>query len=156
MPLEIGSGPPEERKRVILFHGRLVYDPPTSVPPVTVTVITKNEADALRSVAWADEIIVVDAESTDDTVAIARQFTERVFVRSWNGYVEQKNHAASLATHDWIFSLDADERVTDELRDEIRTLLRSEPTMRGYRMPRVSFYLGRWMRTTDMYPDYQL
>ena len=130
------------------------------MPPVSAIVITKNEsdaiADALKSLAWADEIIVVDAESTDNTVAIARQFTERVYVRAWNGYIDQKNHAATLATHDWIFSLDADERVTDELSAEIRALLQSEPPVRGYRMPRVSFYLGRWMRTTDMYPDYQL
>jgi glycosyltransferase involved in cell wall biosynthesis len=130
------------------------------VPPVTATIITKDEADtiadALRSLAWADEIIVVDAESTDETVAIARQFTSRVYVRAWKGYVDQKNHAASLATHDWIFSLDADERVPQELADEIRALLASEPKVRGFRMPRVSFYLGRWMRTTDMYPDYQL
>jgi (heptosyl)LPS beta-1,4-glucosyltransferase len=130
------------------------------VPPVTVTVITKNEAealaDALRSVAWADEIIVVDAESTDETVAIARQFTERVYVRPWNGYVDQKNHAASLASHDWIFSLDADERVTPQLAEEIRAVMAGEPSASGYRVPRVSFYLGRWMRTTDMYPDFQL
>jgi (heptosyl)LPS beta-1,4-glucosyltransferase len=130
------------------------------VPPVTATIITKDEADtiadALRSLAWADEIIVVDAESTDETVTIARQFTSRVYVRAWKGYVDQKNHAASLATHDWIFSLDADERVPRELADEIRALLKSEPKVRGFRMPRVSFYLGRWMRTTDMYPDYQL
>ena len=130
------------------------------MPPVSAIVITKNEADAiadaLTSLAWADEIIVVDALSTDDTAAIARRFTERVYERPWNGYVDQKNHAASLAAHDWIFSLDADERVPDDLSAEIRALLRSEPAARGYRMPRVSFYLGRWMRTTDMYPDYQL
>lgn len=130
------------------------------MPPVTATVITKNEADAigdaLKSLSWADELIVVDAESTDDTVAIARQFTDRVYVRPWNGYVEQKNHAASLAIHDWIFSLDADERVTPALSAEIREVLSAEPREAGYRMPRVSFYLGRWMRTTDMYPDYQL
>jgi glycosyltransferase involved in cell wall biosynthesis len=130
------------------------------VPRVTATVITKNEADsiadALTSLSWTDEIIVVDADSTDDTVAIARTFTDRVFVRAWTGYVDQKNHAASLATHDWIFSLDADERVPEELSAEIRALLSSEPKLRGFRMPRVSFYLGRWMRTTDMYPDYQL
>ena len=128
--------------------------------PVSAIVITKNEADAiadaLKSLSWADEIIVVDAESTDHTVALARQFTERVYVRAWKGYVDQKNHAATLATHDWIFSLDADERVTPELSAEIGALLQSEPAARGYRMPRVSFYLGRWMRTTDMYPDYQL
>jgi glycosyltransferase involved in cell wall biosynthesis len=130
------------------------------VPPVTVTVITKNEADALadalRSVAWADEIIVVDAESTDGTVDIARQFTDRVYVRPWNGYVDQKNHAASLATNNWIVSLDADERVTPALAEEIRLLLATEPASHGYRMPRVSSYFGRWIRTTDMYPDYQL
>lgn len=130
------------------------------MPPVTATVITKNEADAiadaLKSLAWADEIIVIDAESTDDTVAIARQFTDRVYVRAWNGYVDQKNYAASLASHDWIFSLDADERVTPELSAEIHAVLSADPPQAGYRMPRVSFYLGRWMRTTDMYPDYQL
>lgn len=130
------------------------------MPNVTVTIITKNEAadiaDALKSVAWADELIVVDAESTDDTVPIARQFTDRVYVRQWSGYIDQKNHAASLATNDWIFSLDADERVTPQLSEEIRSVLAKEPAWRGYRMPRVSFHLGRWMRTTDMYPDYQL
>ena len=130
------------------------------MPPVTATVITKNEADAiadaLKSLSWADEIIVVDAESSDDTVSIARQFTDRVYIRPWNGYVEQKNHAASLASHDWIFSLDADERVTPALSAEVRTVLASDPPVAGFRMPRVSFYLGRWMRTTDMYPDYQL
>jgi glycosyltransferase involved in cell wall biosynthesis len=130
------------------------------VPPVSATVIAKNESDAigdaLQSLAWADEIIVVDAESTDDTVAIARRYTERVYVRPWSGYVEQKNYAAELATHDWIFSLDADERVPEALATEIRELLSASPSCWGYRMPRVSFYLGRWMRTTDMYPDYQL
>jgi (heptosyl)LPS beta-1,4-glucosyltransferase len=130
------------------------------MPPVTAIIITKNEAeaiaDALGSVSWADEVIVVDAESTDDTVKIARQFTDRVYVRPWNGYIEQKNHAASLATNDWILSLDADERASAELKDEIKRVLSGSPAADGYRMPRVSFHLGRWMRTTDMYPDYQL
>ena len=135
---------------------------PLDVPPVpvTVTVITKNEsealADALRSVSWAAEIIVIDAESTDDTVAIARQFTDKVHVRPWIGYIDQKNHAASLATNDWIFSLDADERATPELAQEIKEVLAAGATASGYRMPRVSLYFGRWIRTTDMYPDYQL
>jgi len=83
------------------------------VPKLSVTVITKNESAhisaALASVRWADEIIVVDSESTDDTVALARQVTERVVVRPWAGYVAQKNFAASLASHDWILSLDAEE-----------------------------------------------
>ena len=76
-------------------------------------------------------------------------------VRDWPGYVEQKNHAASLAQHDWIFSLDADERIPAALAGEIRELLKGEPPHRAYRVPRVTFHLGRWIRTTDFYPDFQ-
>jgi glycosyltransferase involved in cell wall biosynthesis len=126
---------------------------------LSVTIITKNEAadigDALASVAWADEIIVIDSQSTDDTVAIARRFTGRVVVREWPGYVEQKNHAASLASHDWILSLDADERVTPELAEEIKAAMSSAPREAAFRIPRVTWHLGGWVRTTDWYPDYQ-
>jgi glycosyltransferase involved in cell wall biosynthesis len=127
---------------------------------LTVTVITRNEsrniAAALESVSWADEVIVVDARSTDDTVAIARSLATRVETRDWPGYGAQKNYAASLASHDWILSIDADERVTPELAGEIRTLLNGTPGAPGYRIPRIAFYLGRWIRSTDWYPDYQL
>jgi glycosyltransferase involved in cell wall biosynthesis len=130
------------------------------VPKLTVTVITRNEAAnieaALASVAWADEIVVVDADSSDETAAIARTRAARVEVRPWPGFSAQKNYAASLASHDWILSLDADERVTPALASEIQSLLRSEPPHRGYRVPRISHYLGRWIRGTDWYPDYQL
>jgi glycosyltransferase involved in cell wall biosynthesis len=132
------------------------------VPKLSVIVITKNEAaqigPALESVAWADERIVVDAESTDDTATIARQHGARVEVRGWPGYAAQKNHAASLASHDWLLSLDADERVTPELAAEIRALLAGEadPPKRGYRMPRVTYAFDRWIRTSDWYPDRQL
>jgi glycosyltransferase involved in cell wall biosynthesis len=130
------------------------------VPGLSVTVITRNEAAdieaALRSVAWADERIVVDSRSTDDTVAIARRFADRVEVRDWPGYVAQKNYAASIARHDWILSLDADERVTPALEAEIRALLASDPPHPAYRVPRVTWHLGRWIRSTDWYPDYQL
>jgi glycosyltransferase involved in cell wall biosynthesis len=129
------------------------------VPSVSVTIITLNEADhiaaAIDSTAWADEIIVVDSGSSDETVAIARGKGARVEVRAWTGWVDQKNYAAGLASHDWVFSLDADERVTPALATEIRTVLREEPAARGYRVPRVTFHLGRWIRTTDFYPDFQ-
>jgi glycosyltransferase involved in cell wall biosynthesis len=127
---------------------------------LSVTVITKNEAadigDALASVAWADEIVVVDSHSSDDTVAIARRYTDRVIARDWPGYGNQKNYAASIASHDWILSLDADERVTPALADEIRRVLAGAPTESGFRIPRVTWHLGRWIRTTDWYPDPQL
>jgi glycosyltransferase involved in cell wall biosynthesis len=130
------------------------------VPKVTATLVTRNEASnigaALASVAWADEVVVVDAESTDDTVRIAEAAGARIDVRSWPGYSAQKNYAASIAAHDWILSLDADERVTPSLAGEITALLATEPQRRGYRIPRLSHYLGRWIRGTDWYPDYQL
>src|SRR4030095_655430 len=130
------------------------------VPKLSVTVITRNEAadigDALTSVAWADEIVVGDSHSSDDTVAIARRHTDRVVVRDWPGYIDQKNYAASIASHDWILALAADERVTPELRREIEALLASSPPRAAYRMPRVTWHLGRWIRTTDWYPDFQL
>jgi glycosyltransferase involved in cell wall biosynthesis len=130
------------------------------VPKLSVTVITKNEAAdlsaALESVVWADEIVVVDSESTDDTIAIARAFTERVAIRPWSGYVDQKNHAASLATHDWILSLDADERVTPALAREIQAQMATGPTHAAFRIPRVTWHLGRWIRSTDWYPDHQI
>jgi glycosyltransferase involved in cell wall biosynthesis len=130
------------------------------VPKLSVTIITKNEAAnleaALASVAWADEIIVVDAESTDETVAIARRFTDHVIVRPWPGFVDQKNHAATLASHDWILSLDADERVTPALADEIKAVMSGSPNAAAYRVPRVAWHLGRWIRTTDWYPDHQV
>ncbi len=129
------------------------------MPKLSVTVVAKNEAadlgEALASVAWADEIVVVDSHSSDETVAIARQHTDRVVVHDWLGHIEQKNYAASLASHDWILSLDADERVTPALAAEIRAALAAEPVHAAFRIPRVTWHLGRWVRSTDWYPDHQ-
>jgi glycosyltransferase involved in cell wall biosynthesis len=127
---------------------------------LTVTVITRNEAAniaaALESVAWADEIVVVDSHSEDDTVEIAKRCATRVEIRDWAGYSAQKNFAAGLASNDWILSLDADERVTPALAQEIQELMRRGPDAGGYRISRVTWYLGRWLHSTDWYPDYQL
>jgi glycosyltransferase involved in cell wall biosynthesis len=130
------------------------------VTKLTVTVITHNEAPsiaaALESVSWADEIVVIDSHSTDETAALARRYTSEVELRDWAGYGPQKNYAADRASHDWILSLDADERLTPELGAEIRELMHRGPAAQGYRIPRVSYYLGRWIRSTDWYPDLHL
>ena len=129
------------------------------MPKCSVTIITLNEAAhigaAIDSVAWADEVLVVDCGSADATTEIARAKGATVVHRDWSGWIDQKNFAAERAANDWIFSLDADERVPAPLAGEIRELLSGEPPMRGYRVPRVTFHLGRWIRTTDFYPDYQ-
>jgi glycosyltransferase involved in cell wall biosynthesis len=130
------------------------------VAKLSVTIITLNEAAhigaCLAAVAWADEVLVVDSGSADGTADLARARGARVIVKDWPGYAAQKNFAAGEATHDWILSVDADERVTPELAAEIRQLLATEPEPAGFRIPRVAWHLGRWIRTTDWYPDPQL
>lgn len=125
---------------------------------LSIIVITKNEADAIRdclsSVAWADEIVVVDSGSSDATVAICREFTDKVVVREWPGFGAQKNHALSLAAGDWVFSIDADERVTPELRAEIEAAMRDSGERRAFRTPRLSSFCGRFMQHGGWRPDY--
>jgi glycosyltransferase involved in cell wall biosynthesis len=127
---------------------------------VSVTIITRDEAAhigaCLASVGWADERIVVDSGSTDGTADLARTSGARVIVREWPGYSAQKNFAAEQASHDWILSLDADERVPPDLAAEIQARLGTEPPEAGFRIPRVTWHFDRWIRTTDWYPDPQL
>lgn len=127
---------------------------------ITATVIALNEESrigaALASLAWADEIVVVDSGSTDRTVEIASGFTDRVLHNPWPGYAEQKNHAAAAASHDWIFSLDADEVVTDRLAASIRQLRERGAGAAGYRTARVAWYIDRWVRYGGWYPDWQV
>ncbi len=126
---------------------------------LSVILITKNEAANIRacleSVAWADEIIVVDSGSSDDTVAIAHEFTPRVYAHDWPGFGAQKNRALGYATNEWVFSIDADERVTPELRAAIEAVLRKDDgTCSAYRVSRLSSYCGRFMRHSGWYPDH--
>src|SRR5215472_8127803 len=128
---------------------------------ISATVITFNEERnieaALQSLAWADEIVVIDSESTDSTVEIARRFTDRIYVRSWPGYSAQKTFAAGQASHDWILNLDADERVSDSLAAEILKLKSGrDPECAAFEMPRRAFYLGRWIKHCGWYPDYKV
>jgi glycosyltransferase involved in cell wall biosynthesis len=128
--------------------------------PLSVVVITKNEESRIRecleSVSWASEIIVLDDSSTDKTVEIAKEFTPRVYSRAMDIEGKHRNYAYALASHEWILSLDADERVTPELRDEIQALLSSGPTCNGYAIPRKNYVGQYWARYGGMYPSAQL
>ncbi len=126
---------------------------------ISVTIIAYNEEENIRecleSVKWADEIVVVDAGSKDKTVEISREYTDKVFINPWPGHYQQKNFAIDKTSHLWIFSIDADERVTPELRKEIETIL-TNPSFNGYLFPRKNFFLGKWMRHGGWYPDHVL
>lgn len=129
---------------------------------IAAVIITKNEekniAACLESVAWADERIVVDAESGDRTVAIAKPLATQVHVRPWPGYGPQKNFGMEQARSEWILIVDADERITPELRDEIQSALKAGPAadVAGFEIPRKNYFYGRWIRGGGIYPDCQL
>lgn len=129
---------------------------------IAAVIITKDEeqniADCLESVRWADERIVVDAESRDRTVELAKAALSQVFVRPWPGYGPQKNFGIDQAGSDWILVVDADERVTDGLRQEIQALLAGGPPadIGGYEIPRRNYFYGKWIQGGGLYPDYQL
>lgn len=130
------------------------------MPTLSVILITKNEAanirDCLQSVAWADEIIVVDSGSGDDTADIARAMGAQVYVHvDWPGFGPQKNRALGYASKEWVFSIDADERVTPELRAEIQQAMRTGKAD-GYYCPRLSQFCGRFIHHSGWYPDYVL
>lgn len=126
---------------------------------LSVVLITKNEAENIRacleSVRWADEIIVVDSGSTDGTVEICREFTPHVHLHDWPGFGRQKNRALDYATQDWVFSIDADERVTPELRAQLERAM-AEARYDGYYLPRFSQFCGTFIRHCGWYPDYVL
>ncbi len=126
-------------------------------PAISVTVRTFNEEgnirDCLESVTWADEIIVVDAQSTDRTVAIAREYTDRVIVRPWAGHIATSQFATDQAANLWVFSIDADERVSPALRDEILALDLDATPHDAFDMPRLHYFMRRWIRHSGWYPD---
>ena len=129
---------------------------------ISATIITLNEESNIRaaceSLVWADEIVVVDSNSTDATRELAEACGARVITNPWPGFGAQKQFAVEQAKHDWIFSLDADERVSDELKRSIDALKqRPERELAdGYEIARRTFYQGRWIRGGGWYPDRQL
>jgi glycosyltransferase involved in cell wall biosynthesis len=130
------------------------------VPPLSATIITHNEARniarAIRSLACADEIIVIDSDSSDQTAGIAESLGPRVIVHAFEGFAAQKNFATAQARHDWILSLDADEELDARAQQAVMEWKASSPQVAGYRWARCARYLGRWIRHSGWYPDYKL
>ncbi|MCE9613006.1 MAG: glycosyltransferase family 2 protein [Lentisphaerae bacterium] len=128
---------------------------------ISACVIVFNEEHKLRrclaSIRWCDEIVVLDSFSTDRTLEVAREFTDRVYQQQWLGYVGQRNTVRELATHRWLLFMDADEEVSPALRDEIlEEFSRGTGANMGYEFPRQVYYLGKWIRHGEWYPDVKL
>ena len=127
---------------------------------LSVAIITKNEESnierCLRSVQWADEIVLVDAHSSDSTAEKATKLNANVLQRGWDGYATQKEYAVAQCSHDWVLSIDADEEVPETLRAEILHAVDRTDEYNGYEIPRKSFFLGAWMQYGGWYPGYQL
>lgn len=125
---------------------------------ITAILITKNEEgnikDCLESINWVDEIILVDAESTDKTLEIAQSYNPKTFIRKWKGYADQKEFALSKAANEWVLSIDADERVSPLLKEEIINL--NENDADGYYIRRQNYFLKRHIKTCGWDNDYQL
>ena len=135
--------------------------PPMSREKISACIITHNEEDNIRrcleSVAWCDEIVVVDSFSDDETVEICREYTDKIYQHEWLGYIGQRNLIREMAVGPWVLFLDADEEVSPALRDEILTEFRTNDRETvGYQFPRQVFYLGRWIRHGEWYPDIKL
>ena len=130
------------------------------VPTLSVAIITLNEEKNIRrtleSVKWADEIVVVDSGSSDRTADICREYTDKIIHQEWLGYAGQKNLAIDRTKNDWVLSLDADEPVEPALANEIRVLIGRPDACDGYRIPRKTFFLGKWMKHGGWYPDLNL
>lgn len=135
-------------------------DTSRSEPLLSVAIITLNEQRnlerTLRSVAFADEVVVLDCGSTDNTVAIANAMGASVSIEAWRGFAAQKNAAIRRCCGTWVLSLDADEELSPELQEQIQTLLPSNPPVDAYFVKRRNLFLGRWMRHGGYYPDAKL
>jgi glycosyltransferase involved in cell wall biosynthesis len=130
------------------------------MPLISATIIAHNEAKdiarAIRSLSCADEVIVVDSGSTDETVEVARGCGARVVTHAWLGFAAQKNFATQQAQHNWILSLDADEELDADAIEAVQRWKAKEPSAAGYEFARRALYLGRWILHSGWYPDYKL
>ncbi|WP_457553712.1 glycosyltransferase family 2 protein [Desulfobacula sp.] len=126
---------------------------------LSVYIIAFNEEEkikqALKSVEWADEIIVADSFSTDDTATIAARFGAKVIQIPFNGFGELRNKAIKACSHEWIFSLDSDERCTEKACREIKQIMASKDSLDAYYVPRRNYFMGKWIRHAGFYPDFR-
>jgi glycosyltransferase involved in cell wall biosynthesis len=129
-------------------------------PLISAFIICMNEERQIRrcleSIKWCDEIIVIDSGSTDATLSICREYTDKIFERAWPGFIEQKRFGLEKCKGEWVLNLDADEVVTPELEKEIKDTIRGEHPANGYHLLRVVFYLGKFWRKGGWYPEYRL
>ncbi len=127
---------------------------------LSVVLITKNEEHNIRrcldSVKWADEIVLIDSQSTDRTVEIAKEYGAKIYSPQWKGYGPAKQEGVNKATSEWILSIDADEEVTSELADEIKSVLKTENIYNGCLINRHTSFMGKWINHCGWYPDYLL
>lgn len=130
------------------------------MPRISAVVITYNEERniqrCLESLSWVDEIVVVDSFSQDRTKKIASTFTDKIFDLEWQGFGKQKEFARQKASYDWVLSIDADEVISEKLKEEIKTAVEQNNPVDGYYIPRLSNFLGRWIKHSGWYPDYIL
>lgn len=127
---------------------------------LSVAIITYNEKDNIRqcleSISWVDEIVVVDSGSNDDTADICKEYGVRFFTEQWQGFARQKNSAVAKTTRQWVLSLDADESITRELREEIEATINLTDAKEGYCIARKNYFLEKWIKYCGWYPDYTL
>jgi glycosyltransferase involved in cell wall biosynthesis len=125
---------------------------------ISAAIITKNEEsqieECIKSIVWADEIVILDSGSTDKTIEIAEKFTDKIYYKKWEGFAPQKKHALTLVNNEWVLSLDADERITEELKNEIMQVDLNE--FDGYVIPRDNYFLGKCITTCGWGRDSQL
>lgn len=126
---------------------------------ISAYILTYNEEakieDAIKSVAWADEVLVIDSNSTDSTVSIAKSLGAGVVTMQFEGFGRLRNFAIAACRHEWIFSLDADERCTPEAASEIRDITEKQDSSEAYYIPRRNWFMGRWINHSGWYPDYR-
>ncbi len=117
----------------------------------------KNIEECIKSILWCDEVIVIDSFSSDETLNIVKKYTRKIFQNKWEGFADQRKFALTKVSNDWIFAIDADERCTKKLEDEILTLMKKENiSENGFELPRKSFFLNKWIKHGGWYPNYQM